>query len=138
MPVTSFSGGCQCGNVRYHISGEPIMAAVCHCTMCRRASAAPLVAWAMFTKSQLQFTKHPPKAYASSPGVERGFCANCGTQISFTASFIPGLIDITLGSLDHPDAIKPELHYWYAEHLAWVELADGLPRHTEFPSIKNG
>ena len=133
MGETDYQGGCQCGTLRYSISGEPIFAAICHCTMCRRANAAPVVAWAMFQDSQVEFQAAKPHLYSSSEDAQRGFCRNCGTQISFTASFLPGLIDITVGSLDDPEAIKPTLHYWDSEHLSWVDFADGLPRHPEFP-----
>ena len=138
MSKNNFNGGCQCGAVRYQITGEPVMAAICHCSMCRRANAAPAVAWAMFEKSQVSFTKSRPKAYALSPEAERGFCSTCGTQICFTAEYIPGLTDMTVGSLDHPDSIKPEFHYWHSGQLTWVEFADGLPRHPKFPPIKEG
>ncbi len=92
----------------------------------------------MFEESQVSFTKSRPKAYISSPGARRGFCGICGTQICFTAAYIPGLIDITIGSLDQPGSVKPELHYWHSEHLAWVEFADGLPRHPQFPPMDEG
>lgn len=133
MSEQQFEGGCQCGRIRYVISAEPMLAAICHCTMCRRAHAAPAVAWAMFEESQVKFTRHDLKQYQSSAEAQRGFCANCGSQISFTASFLPGLIDISIGSLDDPESIVPSLHYWHAEHLSWVEFADDLPRHPEFP-----
>jgi hypothetical protein len=35
--------------------------------MCRRANAAPTVAWAMFQESQVAFLKGRPTSYASSP-----------------------------------------------------------------------
>lgn len=129
-------GGCQCGAVRYSTTGDPLFAAICHCTMCRRANAAPVVAWAMFQDSQVEFEGAKPHLYASSEDARRGFCRECGTQISFTASFLPGLIDITIGSLDDPEAIKPMLHYWVSEHLSWVDFADGLPRHPELPPME--
>lgn len=126
-------GGCQCGSVRYRITGSPALAALCHCTMCRRANAAPAVAWAMYEQSQVAFVNEAPTVYASSPGARRGFCARCGTQISFTADYIPGLIDITIGSLDEPSQVSPALHYWVSERLPWLHFSDGLPRHPEFP-----
>jgi Glutathione-dependent formaldehyde-activating enzyme len=64
-------GGCQCGAIRYRVTGEPLMAAICHCTMCRRANAAPAVAWAMFLESQVAFLSGRPAAYASSPEAKR-------------------------------------------------------------------
>lgn len=135
---TKLEGGCQCGGVRYEATGAPVMAAICHCSMCRRASAAPVVAWAMFQESLVVFTRDQPKIYASSEGAQRGFCEACGTQISFSAAYIPGMIDITIGSMDQPDAITPQLHYWHSRHLAWAEFADDLPRHAEFPPLAEG
>ena len=126
-------GGCQCGSVRYRISGAPVMTALCHCTMCRRANAAPVVAWAMYEDAQVAFTGRPAAVYESSPGCRRGFCPRCGTQISFSADYIPGLIDITIGSLDDPARVSPALHYWDSERLPWAEFADHLPRYAEFP-----
>ena len=128
-----FEGGCQCGAVRYHARGTPMMAAICHCSMCRRAHAAPAVGWAMFQQSQVVFTGALLREFASSEEARRGFCGACGTQISFTASFLSGLIDIALGSLDDPEAIVPQLHYWHSRHLGWAEFADGLPRYPELP-----
>jgi hypothetical protein len=109
--AADLEGGCQCGAVRYTISGEPTMAALCHCTMCRRAHAVPAVAWAMFRDDQIRFIAGLPKSYAASAEGTRGFCAACGTQISFTATYIPALIDIAVGSLDQPEAISPTRHY---------------------------
>jgi hypothetical protein len=133
MSSSPVTGGCQCGEIRYSISGAPLLAAICHCTMCRRANAAPAVAWAMYQEDQVTFHQGEPKEYRSSPEATRGFCQHCGTQISFRAAYIPGLVDITIGSLDNPNAVKPDLHYWYSEHLSWVAFADTLPKHPEFP-----
>jgi len=131
--TNSLEGGCQCGSVRYRITGSPVLTALCHCTMCRRASAAPTVAWAMYQQSQVAFLGEAPATYESSPGARRDFCPRCGTQISFTAAYIPGLIDITIGSLDDPGRVAPALHYWESERLPWVRFADQLPRYPEFP-----
>jgi hypothetical protein len=133
MADEKIEGGCQCGAVRYQISGEPLMAAICHCSMCRRANAAPAVAWAMYNESQVIFVKDPPKLFSSSAEAKRGFCSNCGTQISFTAEFIPGLIDIAIGSFDHPEKITPMFHYWNSKRLPWIQFADDLPKFPEFP-----
>lgn len=138
MSETRLEGGCQCGAIRYEVTGTPVMAAICHCSMCRRASAAPAVAWAMFQESQVVLTGGQPKFHASSGEARRGFCGDCGTQISFSAAYIPGLVDITIGSLDQPESITPQFHYWHSRHLAWAEFTDDLPRHAEFPPLAGG
>ena len=70
MSNETIEGGCQCGLVRYRVSGSPVLAALCHCSMCRGASAAPTVAWAMYQESQVTFLNSPPKVYESSPGAK--------------------------------------------------------------------
>lgn len=133
MTDVKLNGGCQCGAIRYQISGEPVKAAICHCSMCRRANAAPAVAWAMYQESKVTFVKGSPTTYRSSPQARRSFCTVCGTQVSFTADFISGLIDITIGSLDRPEMVIPTLHYWDSKRLPWVWLSDNLPKFPEFP-----
>lgn len=127
-------GGCQCGAVRYRASGEPIMVAVCHCSMCRRAHAAPSVAWAMYSQAQVEFTGEL-KRYTSSAEAERSFCPRCGSQLAFTASFLPELVDIAVGSLDDPEALPPSLHYWGERQLSWCHYADKLPVFPQFPPL---
>ncbi len=135
MPKQNIEGGCQCGSVRYVIEGEPIMTAICHCSTCRKANAAPAVAWAMFGFSRVQFVAGRLKKYEASDEATRGFCPECGTQISFEAEYLPGLIDITVGSFDNPESVQPSMHYWYSRHLSWAEFADSLPRYPEFPPV---
>lgn len=136
MSEQLIEGGCQCGSVRYRIAGSPLMTALCHCSMCRRANAAPAVAWAMFEDAQVSFPDQQPAIYESSPGARRGFCARCGTPVCFSADYIPGLIDITIGSLDSPEELAPALHYWESERLPWLQFADPLPRYPGFPPME--
>ena len=56
MSDETLKGGCQCGAVRYETAGAPVVVAICHCSMCRRANAAPAVAWAMLQEAQVTFT----------------------------------------------------------------------------------
>lgn len=129
------TGGCQCGAVRFAAQAAPLFTALCHCTMCRRAHAAPAVAWAMFDSAQVRFTQGEPRWHASSPTARRGFCGACGTPLAFVADFLPGLIDLPTGSFDEPERLPPQLHYWCARQLPWLKLEDGLPRHDGLPPM---
>jgi hypothetical protein len=59
----------------------------------------------------------------------RQLCASCGTALTFRETARPGSVDVTVGSMDHPDAIVPAAHIWTASQLAWLRLGDDLPRH---------
>lgn len=68
-----------------------------------------------------------PKIYRSSPGVERGFCGDCGTPLSFRSQKMSGMMHLYVATLEAPAAVAPTLHCSYEEKLPWVQLADGLP-----------
>ena len=121
------AGGCFCGRVRYEAGGVPFHATVCHCADCRRVSGAPMVGWFSVVPEALRFTEGAPRLFASSPGVMRGFCDACGTPLTFQDR--AGEIDVTICSLDDPEALPPGDHTRTDGQLAWVRLSDGLPRH---------
>ena len=33
-------GSCQCGNIRYQVTGDPLVAIACHCNDCRKLSGS--------------------------------------------------------------------------------------------------
>ncbi|MGG5823055.1 GFA family protein [Falsiroseomonas sp. HW251] len=120
-------GGCLCGHVRYEAGGTPFHPTVCHCSMCRRAAGAPMVAWFTVRRAQFRFVGSAATRFASSAGVTRTFCPRCGTSLTFETEEFPDEIDVTTVSLDDPDAVPPADHTRTATQLRWVRLADGLP-----------
>jgi hypothetical protein len=112
-------GGCLCKAIRYRITGEPVSSVICHCETCRRASAAPSVAWVTFERHQVEFLGGSPQMYRSSEGVVRGFCGICGSPISYEAADRPTHIDLTTVSLDDPSAFPPTGEVWMQDKLWW-------------------
>ena len=123
------TGGCLCGAVRYRVTGEPLSATHCHCSMCRKASGAAFVTCATYPASALTWTEGEPAVYRSSAAAERGFCARCGGALTFRLIENHGEIDVSIGSFDRPDAIVPTHHVWSSERIAWLRIDDGLPRY---------
>ncbi len=37
-------------------------------------------------------------------------------------------VQVTLGSLDHPERIHPQDHVWTRSRIPWFEIDDTLPR----------
>ncbi len=124
-------GGCFCGAVRYVTTGDATTLCVCHCESCRWATGAPMVAWGTFPRSQFRVTRGEVTEYASSPGVTRGHCADCGTSLTYSHESRAGEIDVTLASFDDAATLAPAAHIWVQDKLPWIQLADGLPQHTK-------
>ncbi len=126
--AVDLSGGCACGRHRYRARGVPRDLTLCHCSDCRRASAAPAVAWVTFRASEIEWTSLPALRQ-SSARAQRGFCPECGTQLSFFLVADPDVVDLTLCSLDDPEALKPESHIYTRSQLSWLRTADPWPRY---------
>ncbi len=118
------TGGCQCGAVRYALSGELGRPSICHCRMCQKAFGsffAPLVGVKL---AEFEVTRGEIATFRSSELVERGFCRDCGTPL--TIQDLDGdRIDVSLGSLDEPAAVKPAIQFGVESRLPWfAELAE--------------
>lgn len=129
MSETRYSGGCLCGAVRYEIEGAVSMPCFCHCASCRRATGAPTVPWGTFARDALRVTRGRLTEYRSSPQVWRGFCARCGTSLTYRHEARAAEIDVTLATLDDPTLIAPQMHVWVKDQLPWASIGDSLPRH---------
>jgi hypothetical protein len=127
LPLT---GGCLCGAIRYRIEAPVLSCGICHCGSCRRAAGAESVAWLTVAREGFRLVAGALATYASSPGVERGFCPRCGTSLTFRRRSDES-IDITVASLDDPEAAPPRAEWWLEHRLSWnpanPDLA-GFPR----------
>jgi hypothetical protein len=126
-PARILTGGCQCGAVRYALQMAPQNVHYCHCRMCQKAVGNLFAALAPVKKSALRWLAAPPALYASSNVAARGFCAACGTPLTFAYNDSEW-IAVTIGSLDDPAAIRPERHYGVEALLPWLAIDDDLPR----------
>jgi hypothetical protein len=128
------SGGCQCGAVRYEVSGEPHHAALCHCNDCRKSIGAPAATWAAFAEGDFRVTAGDPVTYNSSGAAMRSFCPRCGTSLFYrNAEMLPGIVDILAATLDDPEALPPAIHIQTADRLSYMADLTALPEFERYP-----
>ena len=125
IPIT---GGCYCGDVRFTANAEPSQQANCHCENCRRAVGAQAVAWITVKPSEFRLEKGSPSRYHTETGAWRTFCNRCGTSLTYEHPNRPDEIDITTGSLDHPELFGPTRDVFPDEKLPWVDLIKNTNR----------
>lgn len=126
-----YTGGCQCGAVRYRITGELLNPDICHCRMCQKAFGsffAPLVG---VMPGGFEWTRGKPAIFRSSTVAERGFCPSCGTPLTYQA-IGHDKISVSIGSLDEPARVKPGKQLSVESRMPWFhELADLPGSRTE-------
>ena len=117
-------GGCLCGKVRYTVAIEKPEGYYCHCRMCQLAFGNTRAAFLNVRKDHVQW--HSPRAtYASSKIALRGFCATCGTPLSFEYLGSERM-DLSVGSLDEPASVKPVSHFAIETRVENWHADDGL------------
>jgi hypothetical protein len=126
---TNLTGGCQCGAIRFAVSGTPNRVSICHCRMCQKASGAPFASFADIDKNDFTWTKGTPAAFQSSTIAMRDFCSACGTPLAFRRIDGPR-IEIMTGTFDRPDRVVPTRQFGTESRLGWVVGISNLPSQT--------
>ncbi len=124
------TGGCQCGAIRYSIYAMPSEGYVCHCRMCQKAVGGPFLTVAPVALADFAWTRGTPKIYRSSSIAVRDFCGDCGTPLSYRGDG-SGRINVTLGSLDHPELRPPTLQYDIDARIPWIDHVHELTGHHD-------
>jgi hypothetical protein len=119
MTEKALTGGCQCGAVRFRVERLG-RGSICHCRMCQKQFGAfygPLI-----TGYGIAWTRGAPKWFRSSNKARRGFCAECGTPLTYQAD--GDEIELAIGAFDEPARAAPSLQVNPNDKLPFV---DGLP-----------
>ena len=131
------SGRCLCGKISYRVTGPPVWIGYCHCESCRRFTGGLVTSWLGIDAGDIEFDGESPENYVDG-GVTRGFCRHCGASLTYASERFPGYLQLHLGSLDDPAAIRPQAHVHHAEKVDWFEIDDELPRYPGSAADANG
>jgi hypothetical protein len=124
------TGRCLCGGIRYELTGPLGPVALCHCSMCRRASGSAFAANASVAEGDFHLLAGADllQVFESSPGKFRHFCRVCGSPLYARDPTMPGHVRIRLGTLDADPGARPAFHYAVESKAPWFEITDALPQ----------
>jgi hypothetical protein len=130
--MEGLSGGCACGAVRFRLLSTPYDAGWCHCRNCQLNSGSPAMAFATIpaTDYEIETGAALINRFASSEVGRRAFCSSCGTPLLFQEGDAPETLEVSLATLDTPEAVTPGFHIFYESRIGWAEAADDLPRYA--------
>lgn len=114
----TLSGGCNCGQVRYAIEGEPIRTGLCHCESCRKSSGSAFSFFGIWSRARVTLSGDLA-CWQSRAGGDR-FCPHCGSSL-FCWEEGSDEIEIKLGTLDGgPSSIAPGYELWTIRREHWL------------------
>jgi len=137
MTSNSLTGGCQCGAVRYEISGAPLELYVCHCRECRKQSASAFGISAIVRSGDFRLTQGRPKSWSRATDSGRRlrclFCPDCGSRLWHEGEPATATVSVKGGSLDQPPDLAAATHIWISRKLPGVVIPAGRPSFAEEP-----
>jgi hypothetical protein len=124
-----YTGGCQCGSVRYVVTTEPIPLLACHCKECQRQSGSAFGMSMPVKKESLTVTgqtKQFTRRADSGNEVTGVFCPKCGVRIYHVLKSAQHIVALKPGTLDDTSRLRPGSFIWMKSAQGWVPVPDDV------------
>lgn len=120
-------GGCNCGRVRFTVSGPPIRTGLCHCTVCRKETGGPFMAFGVWDAADVESSGETASWILSTD--HRHFCPSCGSPV-FGTHDEDSEVEVRLGALDAaPGDLLPQYELWIDRRETWLAAVPGAAQH---------
>ena len=124
------TGGCQCGAVRYELSGTPLKLYVCHCRDCQKQTASAFGISVIVRPADFRHLRGEVKSWTrmgdSGRRLRVMFCPVCGARVWHDRVGIDWpTLSIEGGSLDEPPDLSRAVHVWTLRKLPGVVIPEG-------------
>lgn len=126
------AGGCACGEVRYHLTSEPMFVHCCHCHWCQRETGSAFALNALIETDRVALDKGATEAVVTPSESGKGQtivrCPACHVALwSHYGGAGDAVAFVRVGTLDGPGRLPPDIHIYTASKLPWVVLPLDVP-----------
>lgn len=122
LPLT---GGCVCGQLRYALTGPPLLAYACHCHDCQKRSGSAFALTVVIQRADLKVTGKVDarrRTERSGRELEHSFCPLCRGRIWVHALAAPDYASLRAGSFDDTSWIVPIAQTWVESAIPWAVM----------------
>ena len=132
--MSTYTGGCLCGQIRYAFDAEKLEGGSCYCRDCQRATGSPMTTVTMTDTLRVSGeTRTYSLQSAADRTVTRHFCPTCGSQLFTDAEMVPGARFVKCATLDDSSALNPMANYWLSAAADWAPVDRSLACFAENP-----
>ena len=131
-------GSCQCGDINYQFTGEPLTCYTCHCTDCQTSSGSAFTLSMIAKLADISITKGEISVNTyvlNGSEVKRHHCGNCGTTFWYSADSMAEFCAIKPGTFEDTKWFKPIAQLWLRSAQPWVPIDPDLPQYETQPEM---
>ncbi len=129
------TGRCQCGEIQYECTEEPVAIYVCHCRECQKQSASAFGISVEVPHARFRIVRGNPKYWTrltdSGNKLKCAFCENCGTRPWHENEPQTNTLSIKGGSLDKTVDISNAIHVWTSRKLPGIIIPDNVVQYPK-------
>lgn len=129
------TGRCQCGEVRYESTGEPLELYICHCRECQKQSASAFGITLEVPRAGFRIIQGIPKFWSratdSGQRLQCAFCPTCGSRLWHESEAVSETLSIKGGSLDEPVDVSKAIHVWVTRKFPGIVIPDNAMQFSE-------
>jgi hypothetical protein len=130
-------GGCTCRQVRYRLSGTPLIVHACHCRWCQRETGTAFALNALFEADCVTHLAGEPDLVVtpslSGKSQRIARCPACRVAVwSNYPQAGPAVRFVRVGTLDEPDRLPPDIHIFTSSKQPWLTLPPDAKMVPEF------
>jgi hypothetical protein len=119
----------------------PLIVHCCHCRWCQRETGTAFALNALIETERVAHLKSQPEVIdtpsQSGKGQKIARCPSCRVAVwSHYAGAGPIIRFVRVGTLDTPEALRPDIHIFTASRQPWVVLPQDMPAVAEFYEIE--
>ncbi|HWA59808.1 MAG TPA: GFA family protein [Caulobacteraceae bacterium] len=131
-------GGCACGAVRLEIDVPARWAWHDHSAASRRAQGCAYVTYVGSYRSRFRITAGEDMIRTwtdEARGTTRGFCARCGTPLTYERARAPTMVNIPRALFDGRTGREPRYHMNFDEKPDWTWTGEALAPLKGYPGV---
>ena len=128
--MSTITGRCYCGAVRFSFDEPPLAARACWCRDCQYLSSGNASINAIFPVATLKLTGETGEYVSTANSgntMRRRFCPKCGTQLFSESSGRTDAMVVRAGALDDPSIAAPSSLIWTGSAPSWAHHDPALP-----------
>lgn len=124
------TGSCLCGSVQFEIDAPIRPVVSCYCSECRKTSGN-YVSATRVPDSQFNLLKSEGLHWYENDLAQRGFCAECGSNLFWRGKPENGHVSVMAGCLEPKNGLKVEAHIYVADKSDFHEIPDSAPQYLQ-------
>lgn len=129
------TGGCQCGDIRYEISGDPIALYICHCRECQKQSSSAFGISMLVKSENFRILSGKPKVWTRvaklAGSLDCAFCPVCGSRVWHGDLAKGDTISVKGGTLDNVPSLENVPHFWTCRKLPGIIIPENSQTYPE-------